>query len=463
MRGRAPDASPVGSWPCDIVFRPFRERFVNLRSKDRGARDAMPARPRAVRLGLPACASRTSASSSSLVACASRAGGTSSITCGRSCTRLLRFPERLDFDPYVSFPFGARPVWPPFLDWLLAGLARLFVPGAMRRPSSTGSSGSRRCSARPRWWRSARSAGGSFSLLAGCVAGSAAGADAGASRALAARPGRPPGGGRTGRDALCSRAPWPCCRPRPPARQLRTAVVRAPSAPCACWSRRGRCPQILPVQGVIVVWALAAADRSAALERARSGAASPRVGCAAAAAGVPRQRRVRGDSASTRRWCSRTSSRSGSAAGALGLAGRWRSSGSESRAFATRRARIASALALGLVWRAGALVADSGAAADPAASGGLVHPRRGLSHHRGRGAAAALPGRLASTRAPRWLRSRSPSSCSRWHGCGSPGARGFGSVRRPATRAAVGLGRGLLRAGAGAGALRQRLRAGARA
>ena len=37
----------------------------------------------------------------------------------------LRFPELLDFDPYVSFPFGAKPVWPPFLDWALAALARL--------------------------------------------------------------------------------------------------------------------------------------------------------------------------------------------------------------------------------------------------------------------------------------------------------------------------------------------------
>ena len=41
----------------------------------------------------------------------------------------LRFPEVLDFDPYVGFPFGARPLWPPYLDWLLAGLARLFMGG----------------------------------------------------------------------------------------------------------------------------------------------------------------------------------------------------------------------------------------------------------------------------------------------------------------------------------------------
>jgi dolichyl-diphosphooligosaccharide--protein glycosyltransferase len=42
----------------------------------------------------------------------------------------LRFPELLDFDPYVSFPFGARPVWPPFLDWGIAALVRLIAAPA---------------------------------------------------------------------------------------------------------------------------------------------------------------------------------------------------------------------------------------------------------------------------------------------------------------------------------------------
>jgi len=36
----------------------------------------------------------------------------------------------LDFDPCVSFPFGAHPVWPPFLDWTIAALARPFVGDA---------------------------------------------------------------------------------------------------------------------------------------------------------------------------------------------------------------------------------------------------------------------------------------------------------------------------------------------
>jgi dolichyl-diphosphooligosaccharide--protein glycosyltransferase len=43
--------------------------------------------------------------------------------------QVARFPEVLDFDRYVSFPFGARPVWPPFLDWLLALLVRPFAGG----------------------------------------------------------------------------------------------------------------------------------------------------------------------------------------------------------------------------------------------------------------------------------------------------------------------------------------------
>lgn len=39
----------------------------------------------------------------------------------------VRFPARLDFDPYLNFPDGARPVWPFLFDWLVAGLARLLA------------------------------------------------------------------------------------------------------------------------------------------------------------------------------------------------------------------------------------------------------------------------------------------------------------------------------------------------
>ena len=35
------------------------------------------------------------------------------------------FPRFLDFDPYVSFPDGGRPIWTPLFDFLLAALARL--------------------------------------------------------------------------------------------------------------------------------------------------------------------------------------------------------------------------------------------------------------------------------------------------------------------------------------------------
>lgn len=38
--------------------------------------------------------------------------------------QVARFPELLDFDPYVSFPFGATPLWPPYLDWVIAALVR---------------------------------------------------------------------------------------------------------------------------------------------------------------------------------------------------------------------------------------------------------------------------------------------------------------------------------------------------
>lgn len=36
---------------------------------------------------------------------------------------LRQFPDWLDFDPYLNFPAGARPIWPPLFD----GLATLFV------------------------------------------------------------------------------------------------------------------------------------------------------------------------------------------------------------------------------------------------------------------------------------------------------------------------------------------------
>jgi dolichyl-diphosphooligosaccharide--protein glycosyltransferase len=33
---------------------------------------------------------------------------------------LVRFPDVLDFDHYMNFPEGARPIWSPLFDWTLA-------------------------------------------------------------------------------------------------------------------------------------------------------------------------------------------------------------------------------------------------------------------------------------------------------------------------------------------------------
>jgi len=38
----------------------------------------------------------------------------------------VRFPDVLDFDPYINFPKGAKPIWSPLFDWLIALLALPF-------------------------------------------------------------------------------------------------------------------------------------------------------------------------------------------------------------------------------------------------------------------------------------------------------------------------------------------------
>jgi dolichyl-diphosphooligosaccharide--protein glycosyltransferase len=38
---------------------------------------------------------------------------------------VVGFPRFLDFDPYLAFPDGGRPIWPPLFDFTLAALARL--------------------------------------------------------------------------------------------------------------------------------------------------------------------------------------------------------------------------------------------------------------------------------------------------------------------------------------------------
>jgi asparagine N-glycosylation enzyme membrane subunit Stt3 len=39
----------------------------------------------------------------------------------------FRFPEFLEFDPYINFPFGAKSIWSPLFDWVVALSLRPFV------------------------------------------------------------------------------------------------------------------------------------------------------------------------------------------------------------------------------------------------------------------------------------------------------------------------------------------------
>jgi len=43
---------------------------------------------------------------------------------------LQHFPHRISFDPYTFFPQGTTVPWPPFFDWLAAGVARLVSLGS---------------------------------------------------------------------------------------------------------------------------------------------------------------------------------------------------------------------------------------------------------------------------------------------------------------------------------------------
>jgi asparagine N-glycosylation enzyme membrane subunit Stt3 len=47
---------------------------------------------------------------------------------------VLNFPRFLDFDAYVSFPDGGRPIWTPLFDFSLAALARLALGPQTGRP-----------------------------------------------------------------------------------------------------------------------------------------------------------------------------------------------------------------------------------------------------------------------------------------------------------------------------------------
>jgi len=265
----------------------------------------------------------------------------------------LRFPERLDFDPYVSFPFGARPVWPPFLDWLLAGLARVFVPGGdalavehwiVWLPPLLGAAavvvafeiGRRH-----------------FSLLAGCVAG----------LLLALIPAHHVHSqlGQVDHQVVIGLATvlllasaMALLSAREPARSRwwLAAAVGAVSAGCLLVTP-GALPQILPVQAVVVAWALAAVDRSTAQERARNAA----VLHASAALLLLPACLGNGEFAGTSEYSPLVLSNfqplwfGAGAIGLLALAALWK----RSPAFAARRARIASALALAALGSACAL------------------------------------------------------------------------------------------------------------
>jgi asparagine N-glycosylation enzyme membrane subunit Stt3 len=40
---------------------------------------------------------------------------------------VANFPAVLSFDPFINFPHGAQPIWPPTFDWLLAAVFRLVL------------------------------------------------------------------------------------------------------------------------------------------------------------------------------------------------------------------------------------------------------------------------------------------------------------------------------------------------
>ena len=243
---------------------------MNLRSKDRGVRDAV-----LLALGLFVTSFLLRIANFGFVFVEGRvrfpSGRDELYHVRRIVYQVLRFPERLDFDPYVSFPFGARPPWPPFLDWLLAGLARLLVPAGD-------------AAAVEQWivWLPPLLGAATvvvafeigrrhYSLLVGCAAG----------LLLALMPAHHVHSqlGQVDHQVVvgltvtlllaCAMA---LLSTADPARQRRLAAGAGAIAAGCLLITPGSLPQILPVQGVVVAWALAAADRSAAQERARAGA-----------------------------------------------------------------------------------------------------------------------------------------------------------------------------------------------
>lgn len=186
--------------------------------------------------------------------------------------QVARFPELLDFDPYVSFPFGATPVWPPFLDWVIAAAVRLLAAPAdalaveqlivwlppllgAATVAALGEVGRRH-----------------FSLLAGLVAG----------LWLALLPAHHVHSqlGQVDHQVvlglgtvllLASALAWLAEAGAPRRRSLWAAVVGLVIAVSLLVSP-GALLQILPVQAVAIVWVLCGAEREQAAARARSAA-----------------------------------------------------------------------------------------------------------------------------------------------------------------------------------------------
>ena len=323
---------------CDTVFP------VDPRRKDRGARNAV-----LLALGMFASAFLVRIANFGFVFVEGRvrfpSGRDELYHVRKIVYQAARFPEQLDFDAYVSFPFGARPVWPPFLDWLLAGVARLFVPGGDAAavehfvawlPPLLGAAtvvcvaeiGRRH-----------------FSLLAGLAAG----------LLLALMPAHHVHSQLGQMDhqvviglavaLLLASAMALLSAPDPTRQRWRLApLVGAVSAVCLLITP-GALLQILPVQAAVAGWALVTADRSVALARVRCGASLH----AAAALVLLPACLDNGGFAGLGEYSPLVLSNfqplwfGAGALGLLGVAQLWQ----RSRAGATRRARITSALTLG--------------------------------------------------------------------------------------------------------------------
>ena len=272
--------------------------------------------------------------------------------------QVLRFPEVLDFDPYVSFPFGAHPVWPPFLDWGIAALVRPFAlgggPASVERlivwlppllgaatVAAIGEIGRRH-----------------FSWLAGVTAGLLLAAMQ--AHHVHSQLGQVDHQVVLGLATALLLASAMTLLSRPDAAGSRGLPALAAGAVVAAslLVSPGALLQILPIQGVVAAWALFGADRSTAMARARAGAC---LNGAAAALLLPACL-GNGSFAGLSEYSPLVLSRfqplwmGAGASIFLGVAELWK----RSPAGATRPARVVSAVALATTGAAVALIAIPG-------------------------------------------------------------------------------------------------------